>query len=73
MAMTLAQVAAVLGPIDKEVAAEIVATGASPEDLEVAWAWLQNDEALVNEGRHLPTGKVAELIEILSATSEDEQ
>ncbi|MGO9008405.1 MAG: hypothetical protein ACLQIQ_06455 [Beijerinckiaceae bacterium] len=73
MAMTLDQIAAVLGPTDKEIASAIVATDATAEDLEEAWAWLQNDEALINQGRPLPTGKVAELIEILSPASEDEQ
>ena len=73
MTMTLDQIAAVLGPTDKEIAAAIVATGATAEDLEEAWAWLQNDEALINQDRPLPTGKIAELIEILSPASEDEQ
>lgn len=73
MALSFSEITAVLGPTDKDVAAAIVATGASLEELEMAWAWLQNDEALVNEGRHMPTGTVATLIDILSPASEDEQ
>jgi hypothetical protein len=73
MILTFKQITAVLGPIDRETAASIAATGASVAELEEAWAWLQSDEALVNQGRPLPKGKAAELIDILLPPQEDDQ
>jgi hypothetical protein len=56
----------VLGPIDETLIAEIIATGATAEELAQAWAWINSDEALIGELRRLPSGKVAELIDLLS-------
>ncbi|MBB3917327.1 hypothetical protein [Rhizobium fabae] len=39
-------------------------------ELAEAFAWASNDEALMGEGRRLPTGKVAALVELLSADDE---
>lgn len=72
MAITRAEIERMLGPIDNQLAAEIAATDASATELARALAWLQSDEALVNDGDHLPTGKVAELIGILE-TADDEE
>lgn len=72
MSLTREQITSVLGPIDDMLAAEVLATGASLEELEAAFAWINADEALVNDLRPMPTGKVAQLIEILSAP-DDEQ
>ena len=72
MPITRAEIAAVLGPIDDSFAAEVIALDPSPAQLAEAWAWIGADEALVNEYRKLPTGKVADLIEILSPPPQDE-
>jgi hypothetical protein len=64
--LTRADVQSVLGPSDDAVIAEIVATGTSLQELEQAWAWVNSEEALINEGRSLPIGRIAELIEILA-------
>ncbi|WP_421950851.1 hypothetical protein [Pelagibacterium sp.] len=72
MTLTRAEIERVLGPIDEHLAAEIAATEATTADLTTALAWLEADEARVNEGDHLPTGKVAELIGILE-TADDEE
>jgi hypothetical protein len=64
-------VVAILGPVDECLIADIVATGASAQELGQAFAWVNSDEALIGEGRHLPDGKVAELIELLSPTEDD--
>lgn len=72
MAITREEIERMLGPIDNQLAAEIAATDASATELVKALAWLQSDEALVNDGDHLPTGKVAELIGILE-TADDEE
>ncbi len=72
MALTRDEVESVLGPIDDVLAAEVIATGASLAELEQAWAWINADEAQLNEFQPLPTGRVAAVIEILS-TPDDEQ
>lgn len=63
--MKLNDITAILGPVDDTLIAEINQTGASAGELAQAWAWLNADEALVNEGRSLPSGRVAELIRLL--------
>ncbi|WP_011580272.1 MULTISPECIES: hypothetical protein [Chelativorans] len=56
----------ILGPVDNALLAEIATTGADERELAEAHAWVMNDEALVNEFRPMPKGKVAELVEILN-------
>lgn len=73
MSLTHADIVAVLGPVDNALIADITATDASPEELAQAWAWVNNDEALIGEGRHLPTGKVAELIDLLQPELDEEE
>lgn len=72
MALTREDVESVLGPIDDTLAADVIATDASLAELEQAWAWINADEALINEFQPMPTGRVAALIEILSPP-DDEQ
>lgn len=55
----------VLGPVGDSLAAELVGTGATEAELRDAYAWVTNDETLVNEMRPMPSGRVAELIDIL--------
>jgi hypothetical protein len=55
-----------LGELDDVTVAEIIATGATPQDLAEAESWLSNDEALINVGRPLPTGRVGQLVEIIT-------
>lgn len=71
MAMTREEIVAVLGPADDQLVAELMATGASAEDLREAWGWLQNDEALMGTGRPLPGTLAANLIDLLEP-DEDE-
>ncbi|CDN51551.1 hypothetical protein [Neorhizobium galegae] len=70
MDLSSENVIAVLGPVDETLVADILATGASVRDLAEAWAWVNADEALMNEGRKLPTGKVAELVDLLEIDDE---
>lgn len=72
MTMTSQEVVSVLGPVDETLVTEIIATGATPAELAEAWAWINNDEALMGEGRSLPTGRLAAFVELLSE-DEDEQ
>ncbi|MCJ9670501.1 MULTISPECIES: hypothetical protein [unclassified Neorhizobium] len=71
MDLSSENVIAVLGPVDETLVADILATGASVRDLAEAWAWVNADEALMNEGRKLPTGKVAELVDLLEIDDEE--
>jgi hypothetical protein len=71
MAMTRDEVVSVLGPVDETMIAEIVATGASLAELREAWAWLNEDEALMGEGRPLPGTRVGALIELLEPHDDD--
>jgi hypothetical protein len=70
--LTREDVVAVLGPVDDGLVAEILGTGASPEELAEAYAWFTNDEALMNAGRPLASSRVGRLIDILEAAEEDE-
>ena len=55
-----------VGPIDDVTIAEIIGTGATADELAEAKAWIVNDEALLNAGKPLPSGRVRELIDILA-------
>jgi hypothetical protein len=72
MAISRADIVGTLGPVDDEVVAEVVAIDPSPDELVQAWTWLSADEALINEGRPLASGKVAQLIDLLSPPSDDD-
>ncbi|RIK97854.1 MAG: hypothetical protein DCC74_06380 [Proteobacteria bacterium] len=69
--MTARDITAIIGPADEQLLSEIMLTGATAGELAQAWAWVNSDDALVNEGRPLPTGKVAELIDLLEDMDED--
>jgi hypothetical protein len=63
--LTKSAIRGVLGPVGDSLAAELVHTGATVAELREARAWVTSDEALVNELRPLPAGRVAALVEIL--------
>ncbi|MBW9052867.1 hypothetical protein [Rhizobium mesosinicum] len=71
MTMTSDDVIAVLGPVDKTLVAEVIATGATQAELAEAFAWASNDEALIGEGRRLATGRVAALVDLLTSDEEE--
>jgi hypothetical protein len=70
--MTRQDIVAILGPVEDTLVTEVIATGATPVELAEAWAWINSDEALMGDGRALPAGRVAALVDLLSA-DEDEQ
>jgi hypothetical protein len=72
LTLTADDVRAVLGPVDDSLVAEVLAIGASREELVEAYAWITNDEAPMNVGRPLASGRVAQLIDVLEAAVEDE-
>jgi hypothetical protein len=65
--LTYAEVVAALGPIDDLLIGEILAVGASSEEFARARAWLANDEAPINAGESLASGRVARLINLLES------
>lgn len=71
MTITREEILSVLGPVDDEVVADVMATQASIEELREAWGWLHNDEALLGAGRPLPGTRVGRLIDLLEP-DEDE-
>jgi hypothetical protein len=71
--LTRKDIAALFGDLDDVVVADIITTGATAEELAEAHAWIANDEPLLNAGRPLPGGRVARLVDILAAISEEEE
>jgi hypothetical protein len=69
--VTREDVKAVIGPVDEMILSEIIGMGATAEELAEAAAWVGNDEALINSGRPLATGRVGRLVELLARESED--
>ncbi|NOJ48740.1 hypothetical protein [Bradyrhizobium archetypum] len=51
---------------DEVTIAQIIGTGATVEELAEAQAWMANDEPMLNAGRPLATGRVRELVDILT-------
>jgi len=52
--------------------ANIIATGATIDELAEALAWMANDEPMMNSGRPLATGRVRELVDILAELEPDD-
>ena len=69
-ALTHEEVLAVLGPADDHLVAEVLSTGASRDELALAEAWFTNDEAPMNAGDSLASGRVARIIELLQAADD---
>ena len=55
-----------VGAADDVVIARIIGTGTTIDELAEAQAWVANDEPLMNAGKPLPSGRVGELVDILS-------
>ncbi len=70
MTMTRQDVVSVLGHVDDVTIAEIIASGASLEELKEAWAWAFGDEALMSQGPPLPGTRVAALIDLIEPDEE---
>lgn len=71
MAITRDEIISVLGPVDETLVAEIAETNASGAELREAAAWLDADEALINQGRPLPGTRVAALIDLIEEPDEE--
>jgi hypothetical protein len=65
-----------IGRADETVITEMIATGATPDELAEARAWMANDEPMLNAGKPLAQGRVRQLVDILSeleAAEEDDR
>jgi hypothetical protein len=65
------EVVRIIGLADDRTIAQVIGTGTTPEELEEAQGWVVNDEALMNAGRPMATGRVAQLIDILERVEEE--
>jgi hypothetical protein len=60
---------------DDVTVAKVIGTGATVDELAEAQAWIVNDESLMNAGKPLPSGRIGELVDILTeldATEDDD-
>ena len=71
--LTREDVVSVVGPADEVMIADVIATQATLAELSQAWAWVNSDEALINQGRPPPSGRTAELVELLAAQDDAEE
>jgi hypothetical protein len=65
-----------IGRADETGIAEMIATGATADELAEARAWMANDEPMLNAGKPLAQGRVRQLVDILSeleAAEEDDR
>lgn len=70
MTITRDEILSLLGPVDDTLVAQIMGQGATLGELREAWAWICEEDALINEGRPLPGTKVATLIDLLQPEEE---
>jgi len=70
--LTREDVAKAISEIDDVTVANIIATGATIDELAEALAWMANDEPMMNSGRPLATGRVRELVDILAELEPDD-
>jgi len=61
-----------IGSADDVTIAQMIATGATVEELAEAQAWMANDEPMMNSGRPLATGRVREIVDILAELEPDD-
>ena len=61
-----------IGSADDVTIAQMIATGATVEELAEAQAWMANDEPMMNTGRPLATGRVREIVDILAELEPDD-
>ena len=60
------------GDLDDVTVAKIVASGATPQELAEACAWMTGDDALINAGKPLPAGQVGRLVELLNVRDQEQ-
>jgi hypothetical protein len=71
MSLTRDEVVRIIGPADDRTVAQVIGIGATLEELEEARSWVVNDEAMMNAGRPMATGRILQLIEILERVEQE--
>ena len=71
MSLSNEQLIKALRDTDEAALADILAMGVTPEELAKARAWL-TDEALINSGKALASGRLSRLVEILTSIEDDD-
>ena len=66
-------VKSIVGPMDADMIARIIATGATAADVLEAFTWFNAEEALGPDPRHHASGAVARVYGILAAAQEDDE
>jgi hypothetical protein len=66
--LTSEDIRRILGTVDERTAADILATGATDDELSEAVAWVHADDAMMDTLRAMPRGRVGRLVEILEPT-----
>lgn len=66
-AATASEIRDIVGPLEDNVVASIVALGATRDEVLEAQAWLASDDYLHRELRHALQGRAAQVFEILEA------
>jgi hypothetical protein len=69
--LTRDDVIKVVGEVDDSIVAGLVGMGVTSEELAEARAWAESDEALVNSGKPLPSGRLGQVVELLSTIDAD--
>lgn len=72
MSLSHEQLIKVMGDTDDAALAEILAMGVTAEELAEAQAWITIDEALMNSGKPLLSGRVSRFAEILTSIEDDD-
>ncbi len=65
--VTSAELRAIIGELDGDLASAIIGTGASAAEVAEAEAWRTMDDALGKELHHRGQGRVAQVYELLAA------
>lgn len=70
--VTRSEAAAILGDADEKTLVDVIATGATKAEVAEAFAWIENDEVMLNAGRSMPSGRAAQVVAILQAQEDIE-
>lgn len=69
--ITSEDVRLIFGPVEDVVVARILGLNPTREEVAAAYSWLSNNEAPMNAGQRLGSGKVAEIIDILETADDN--
>jgi hypothetical protein len=70
---TASGVVRIVGPLEDDVIASIIATRATEAEVLKAVKWFTADDGLGAEIRHTRTGRVAQVYDILAAEAQDDE